>query len=245
MIRQAPEKGNSSVETEIWYGGHELQRRDQQVKDASGRTLSSSTIILNGTRAWIATTEDGTTRVVQTTGTTWNDTAEDPSRQQSLTDVLAEFSPGKGCMDARLTGQGSVAGQATYVILATPKKDGCGDKLANPTVSAKVRAAQNGKPSPEPEQAPTQLSQMLVWVDKSSFLPLKIEVRDPSGKIIDRSEVMSVQYNLVIPDATFSYTAPAGASVFTFTGGTGADVKGALCQRDPSLKCQAPPAKKP
>ena len=67
-----------------------------------------------------------------------------------------------------------------------------------------------------------------VWVDKRSFLPLRVELRDASGAVQDRSEVSRVEYDIAIPDSTFSYTPPAGVTVSTFHGGDGAAVKRAL-----------------
>jgi negative regulator of sigma E activity len=67
-----------------------------------------------------------------------------------------------------------------------------------------------------------------VWVDKQSFLPLKTEVRDASGAVLERSEVTRVDYNVSMADSTFTYTPPAGMQVSTFNGGDGADVKRAL-----------------
>ena len=41
-------------------------------------------------------------------------------------------------------------------------------------------------------------------------------------------EVTSVEYNVAIPAALFSFSPPPGTAVSTFTGGSGADVKRAL-----------------
>lgn len=64
-------------------------------------------------------------------------------------------------------------------------------------------------------------SQLTIWVDKRSFLPLRMEVRDSRGVIVDRSDVTSVEYDVSIPAATFAYAPPAGVTVASFTGGDG------------------------
>jgi outer membrane lipoprotein-sorting protein len=69
---------------------------------------------------------------------------------------------------------------------------------------------------------------MTVWVDKRSLLPLKTEIRDGHGLVLDRSEVRRVEYNLAISETTFAYTPPAGVCVATFTGGDGGDVERAM-----------------
>ena len=83
----------------------------------------------------------------------------------------------------------------------------------------------NGQPAGGEIRAPAQLT---IWVDKRSFLPLRMEVRDSGGVIIDRSEVTSVEYDVSIPSGTFTYAPPADVSVATFMGGDGADVKRAM-----------------
>jgi hypothetical protein len=69
-----------------------------------------------------------------------------------------------------------------------------------------------------------------------------MEVRDSHGTIVDRSEVTSVEYNVAIPAATFTYVPPAGIPVATFTGGDGADVKRALAS---DAQPRTPPMKSP
>ena len=113
---------------------------------------------------------------------------------------------------------------------------------ADPKAEAKARAVATEKAGAQANEArraaDSQVGQMLVWVDKQSFLPLKTEVRNPAGVVLDRSEVTSVEYNIAIPDSVFAYTPPPGASVFNFSGGTGADVKAALvCTPAAKDKC--------
>ncbi len=231
MTRHVPGKGNTTISTEIWFGGRDRQRSNEQVKDASGATVSTSEVVFNGAQVWIARTEGGQTWVVHTVGTTWTEPAEDPSRQHSLTDVLTQYNTGKPCMDARLQGEAQVAGQATFVIVVTQKPDVCAARLANPTAEAKARAAKSGGQGAVGIQSEQMRPwvEMRVWVDKLTYLPLKTEVRSPSGVVLDQSVVTSVEYNVAIPDTVFSYTAPSGARVFNFTGGDGVDVKKALC----------------
>ena len=233
MVQVVPGKDNATVHTEIWFGGPERQRSRSEIKDKNGASLGTSEVVFNHADVWLVNSDLRQTPFVHTIGTTWNEPAEDPARQNSLTDVLAKYSSPKSCMDARLQGEGTVAGQATYVMVVTPKPEGCTMGLGDPKADAKARAAASekaGATANEVRRSPdSQLGQMLVWVDKQSFLPLRTEVRNPAGDVLDRSEVTSVEYNVDIPDSIFSYTPPPGARVFEYHGGTGADVKAALC----------------
>jgi outer membrane lipoprotein-sorting protein len=146
--------------------------------------------------------------------------------------VLAKYSNGKPCMNAQQQGEATVANRAAYVIAVTPKPGGCAPTLG----TSKAGPAQSGGKN----VADVGIGQMLVWVDKQSFLPLKTEVRNPAGVLLERSEVTSVQYNVSLPDATFTYTPPPGATVSSFPEGTSADdVKRTIAEST------AQPAKKP
>jgi outer membrane lipoprotein-sorting protein len=226
-------KGHQSISAEVWYNGSGQQRTHEQAQDASGAVVVANDVVFDGADTWIARTERGQTTVIHTIGTTWTKPANDPSNQASLTDVLSKYSSGKGCQTAWREGEGEVAGQATYVIGVTSNPGGCepGRSVAN-----LARAVVNSPSSWQPSSW-----QMRVWVDEQSFLPLKTETRDLTGQIVDSSEVTAVQYNVAIPSATFTYTPAPGASVSTFQGGTGADVKRQMFQGTPL----ATPAKKP
>ena len=249
--QQVPVKGNATVSGEIWFGGRDRQRFSQQVAVA-GRATVATDNVFDGQQAWFATTENGQTRVVHTVGAEWTKPADDLPSETSLADVLTKYSTGKLCADARQQGEASVAGRPVYVIVVTPKPGGCVvDPNAKATEAAKItqatQVAKASQATPMPPEARAKLAsggspgfgQMLVWVDKQSFLPLKTEVRDQSGALLERSEVTAVEYNVAIPDSTFTYTPPAGATVSEFTGRTADDVKRTLAEG------QAQPAKKP
>ena len=83
------------------------------------------------------------------------------------------------------------------------------------------------------KRASTTVAPQALFVMNSPF------VRDQSGAVLDRSEVTALEYNVSIPESTFTYTPPPGPTVSNFTGGTGADVKRAL------FAGEASPPKKP
>jgi hypothetical protein len=228
MTRTSNDGGNTT--SEIWFGGADRQRTTQQVVGANGAIASRQEVVFNGSDTWLAITDNGVTRVVHTVGTTWTRPAETPSDQANLADVLRSISS-KTCMSARLEQtRSSVAGQDTYVVVAALSGQGCEPSSSaagvgpSPEPSAE-RMRVNGQPA---GGLLTRASALTVWIDKRSFLPLRMEVRNAQGAVVDRSEVSRIEYNVALPDSTFDYTPPPGVSVRTFTGGNGADVKRAL-----------------
>jgi outer membrane lipoprotein-sorting protein len=222
MIRQTPAKHSQTITSEVWFGGSDRQRVAQQTHDASGATVATSDIVFNGAETWIATAEAGQTRVIHTSDTEWTRPADDPSAASSLTDLLAKYNQDKQCMTAQVRGEATVAGRNSYLIAVAPKLGVCGTSIGvGDYTIGQVRQGTPDGPS-------ALVIQMQVWVDKQTFLPLKTEVRDATGRLLDRSEVTSVHYGVTIPESMFSYSPPAGAQVSTFSGGSGADVKRAL-----------------
>ena len=62
--------------------------------------------------------------------------------------------------------------------------------------------------------------------------------------MIERGEVTSIEYNVNLPDSTFTYTPPAGVEVREFSGASPDDVKRSLVEGS-NPKEGAPPPKKP
>jgi outer membrane lipoprotein-sorting protein len=227
MMRTA--KDAESITSEVWFAGPDRQRTIQQTSGPNGVVDSRQDVVFNGPDTWIEQTQDQHTRVVHTTGTTWTKPAESPTADANLTDLLRTYRD-KSCMAVQLEqSEASVAGQATYVIVASQKSVRC--DLAGGQSGIRV----NGQPAGGLLLNPARLT---VWVDKRSFLPLKTEVRDAQGVLVDRSEATSVQYNVSIPDSTFVYTPQAGVQVAIFSGDDGADVKRQL--NGPSLPAKSP-----
>jgi outer membrane lipoprotein-sorting protein len=220
--------------TEVWFGGPDRQRTTEHAQDATGAPVLVQDVIFNGAETWLVSNDNGQLRVIHTLGTQWNKPADAPSAQGGLSELLSRYST-KQCMAVHLEPQdASVAGQSTYVLDVAKTAAACPAPAASSPVAA---------PSPGPSQVRVtgqlqgsrldnvNLPTVRVWVDKQSFLPLKTEVRDASGTVLEHSEVTHVEYNVTIPDAIFSYAPPAGVSVSTFNGGTGADVKRAMAAK--------------
>jgi outer membrane lipoprotein-sorting protein len=229
LIMTRTAKDAESITSEVWFGGPDRQRTIQQTSRPNGVVDSRQDVVFNGPDTWIEQTQGQQTRVVHTTGTTWTKPADSPTADGNLTDLLRTYGD-NSCMAVQLEqSEASVAGQATYVIVASPKSVGCDPAGGQSGIRA------NGQPAGGLLLNPARLT---VWVDKRSFLPLKTEVRDPQGVLVDRSEATNVQYDVSIPDSTFVYRPQAGVQVATFSGGDGADVKR-------QLNGQSLPAKSP
>jgi outer membrane lipoprotein-sorting protein len=233
LTRHVPAKQNATLSVEMWYGGKDRQRSDQTVVDGTGATASIDEVVFNGAQTWIAETRGGMTQVIHTTGTTWTQPVEDPTKLTSLADVLRQYAGDRTCLRADKNGEDTVANRATYVIALHSDPTLCATK------GGSVAGGSSGKVG-QPNLSDSSVAQMTVWVDKQSFLPLRTEVRNASGTLLDSSEVTSVEYNTAIPDATFTYTPPSGATVRNFTGGNGADVKRAMFEGQSPAPAKSP-----
>jgi outer membrane lipoprotein-sorting protein len=221
MTRQTPAKGNQSITSEVWFAGPDRQRSVEHTLNSAGATIATMEVVFDGPQAWLATTtEGGQPRVIHTTGTTWTRPAENPSPELNLTAVLAKYSQNKQCMTAQLQGEATMANRATYVINVMRRPGQCADTIA-------VGDYKIGQVHGDTAASPT-VGQMQVWLDKQTSLPLRTEVRDTAGTLLDQMQVTSVEYGGAFPSSVFTYTPPAGAVVSTFAGGDGADVKRAL-----------------
>ncbi|MGH2459125.1 MAG: LolA family protein [Chloroflexota bacterium] len=241
MTRQIPAKENATITTELWYGGKDRQRSDQRTVDAQGKVISTEDVISHGNQTWIALSQDGQVRAVHTTGTDLTASVQSPSEQASLADVLTSYSAGKNCMTATQQGEATVAKRPTYVIVLHPRPGGCTPPGGTGDNARGIKGGSSSRAGVAP-QNDTAVAEIVVWVDQQSFLPLKTEVRNAVGVVLDRSEVTSVAYNVAIPDSVFSYSPPAGATISNINGGDGADLKRALVG-NPSGK--NPPESKP
>jgi outer membrane lipoprotein-sorting protein len=95
------------------------------------------------------------------------------------------FVVGEGCAEPKRTGEATVAGRPVFVV-------------------------ENDFSACLPANAPSELKGRHVrWVDQKTFLPLKMEMYDQSGALVDRYEVTSIEYDVDIPAKTFSEL-PAG-----------------------------------
>lgn len=266
-----------TITQEKWYAGKDRQRSDTQIKDANGTVIATNGTIFTGTEMWNYSTESpkgcgnscvGQTRVIHTTGAQWTTPVDsDPSQGGSVADVIAKYNQNdKACQTATEQGQATVAGRTVYVLVLTPKQDGCGGKAqnaadeakigtakamrataaagdaSNPTAQAKAATARVQYGSSDPGAASKVFGQMTVWVDTQTFLPLKTETKATDGTVLDRYEVTSITYNVTIPDSTFTYSPPANATVYTFNGTSAEDVKATIAANEGK---GTPPTKKP
>jgi outer membrane lipoprotein-sorting protein len=55
----------------------------------------------------------------------------------------------------------------------------------------------------------------IFWVDKETWMPLKVEMYDNEGKLVNTMEYKNVEINTGVPDSVFEFKIPEGAEVKT------------------------------
>lgn len=177
---------------ETWFGGNGRARIEMQTRKGSGPAVLSG-FVTNGSRIWQYTTENGQTRyeVYDSTGDAKGiDTKLSGGGVTSLAELLASYIPkGSECVTAQHQGETAVAGRAAY-LLAVTFSGKCPDKRGLP-----------------------QWTRQLMAVDKQTFLPLRNQTYGAGGELLYSYEVQSIEYDVVIPDSTFTYTPPPGATL--------------------------------
>jgi hypothetical protein len=92
------------------------------------------------------------------------------------------------CAEPKRTGESTIAGRAVFIV--ENDFSGC--------LPADAPASMKGK--------------HVRWVDQKTYLPLKMEMRDQSGNLVDRYEVTSIEYDVEIAARTFTEL-PAGTKL--------------------------------
>jgi len=89
--------------------------------------------------------------------------------------------------ETSLLGSEIIDGRSTYVIDMIPKETG--------------KLFLHGK--------------TIFWVDKETWMPLKIEMYDNEGKLVNTMEYKNIEINTGVPDSVFKFKIPEGAEVKT------------------------------
>ncbi len=107
---------------------------------------------------------------------------------QGVGDLNALLEEASTCYEPKVTGNATVAGRLTYVVDLGPTR--C------------------------PASSGDTGGRRVLWVDQGTFFVLKQELYSTEGdRLIWQSEATSVQYNVPVDGALFSFTPPAGTSV--------------------------------
>ncbi len=138
--RTSPVKlgAGGTITTETWYAGSDRQRTNTTIPGKDGKGTESTGTIFNGAETWDYDTDvNGQTLVIHTTGTRFSKPGDtDPSQGGSVADLIAHYNQNdKACQTATQQGQSTVAGRPVYVIVLTPKQDGCGGGKATDAAS--------------------------------------------------------------------------------------------------------------
>jgi hypothetical protein len=113
-----------------------------------------------------------------------------------LAGLLANLG-GKVCGPAQVQGEATVAGRVAYVISVTPQPDGC-----------------------PPGRGPLPFARATFWLDKETLRELRTEFLASDGALQSRYEVTRLEMNVAVPDSTFVYIPPPGATVLNVTPST-------------------------
>jgi outer membrane lipoprotein-sorting protein len=195
-----PEKAHSVTE-ETWYGGNGRARIELQAKDATGRTVEDSGFVIDGRRQTSFRTVDGKTYVTVTdlgadVGPAIDQKFSPGRNAGALSDVIAQYR-GNGCSNVQQQADTRVANRAAYVIAVTPNTSGGGCYDAND--------ASGRKP----------VLRTVIAVDKETFFPLRVQALNADGSVVRNWETTSIEYDIRMPDSTFTYTLPPGAIIQT------------------------------
>jgi hypothetical protein len=94
------------------------------------------------------------------------------------------FVVAEGCAEPKRTGEATIAGRPVFVV-------------------------ENDFSACLPANAPSALKGRHVrWVDQKTYLPLKMEMYDQDGALVDRYEVTSIEYDVEIAARTFTELPP-------------------------------------
>lgn len=196
---------------EAWYGGNGRARIETQARNATGGLVENSGFVISGERQTIFRTVDGKTYVTITdlgsdVGPAIDQKFSPGRNANALSDVIAQYRD-NGCSNVQQQADTRVANRAAYVIALTPSTTG-GCNAAN------ERGGQN------------YVVRTVIAVDKETFFPLRIQALNAGGAVLRNWETTSIEYNITIPDSTFTYTPPPGAIVeVTPAGKPGPDSK--------------------
>jgi outer membrane lipoprotein-sorting protein len=206
----------SSSSSQVWSAGPDRLHIDSETSASEGEPAASQrqSMIVDGERLWLVGTQAGTTTATSLKITPGAFLNQFSPVGGSVDAVLAALNDGNGCSSVQRRADATVAGRAVYVLSVTDNGPNCrvatgGSRSGGMVVSCGGKAGVSTGPAAAGSPPPA-LHQTL-WIDKQTFVPLKQETS--SGEVVSSYEVTRVEYNLAIPDATFSYTPPADADV--------------------------------
>ena len=103
------------------------------------------------------------------------------------------------CPEPKRKGEGSVAGRAVYIVEAD--------------MSACTVLTGADKLDDKDGDLPGLGGRHTAWIDKETFLPLKMEDYAKDGKLVHSYEVSAVEYDVSVPDAVFVDIPPKGTVI--------------------------------
>ncbi len=208
--RPGPTSGATGTKTiEQWFVSPNRMRTETRVQASDGKTVVSGFV------------HDGDAfKHYQTPGATETDMV------MVIAAPVAEHKPGGDVQPA-------TKGAMFVKKIERHAKDGQADEVVHEKVLHDVQACRESRRSGEttvtgrptymvetdfnsclPSGAPAELAgKHLTWVDRATYLPLKMEAYGRDGKLQHSYEVTKVEYDGVIPDAVFKEIPPKGTEL--------------------------------
>ena len=224
--------GPREATTEQWFVAPDRMRTESRSRDAGGKAIVSG-MMANGTDFKHYATSGATDVLMfavfaapigaKPAGEVRSDTSPTPG---------GPFTAGVPAAGARVSGGGEAGADDARFTIAYENKPGAGSKEVTRSVVIVGEGCQEPKRTGEatiagrpafvvendfsaclPADAPAAMKGRHVrWVDQKTFLPLKMEMYDQGGALVDRYEVTAIEYDVEIPAKTFTEL-PAGTSL--------------------------------
>lgn len=204
----------TSWTTEVWYLDGTHLRVEQRDGDPGANGTIAFGQAVSGDEAWWYSAESGSLRV-----------AHGPSLElgaalqanvgggTSLADIVASYSG--GCSLATVDGETEVERRDAYLLTVHPDAASCESD------------AERAKLAATPAEA---LGQLRLWVDKETFVPLRIENVDGRGDVLFEYRVEVFEQRAGLDAAMFRYQAPTGVRAVDVA--SAAEAKGVIAGVD-------------
>lgn len=192
----------ASIQIEEWAMRGGYQREERTFYNAQGAIIVTQGTVRNLSQSW-EWEYDPATRQTQVVRIGSDQPLMDSKEVQnpivSLEDLLDGYS--RKCQTAQYQGEGTFIGRTTYQIELVPNEQQCSPAA---------------KPGLDPERSRTeQPGRRLLWLDQQTLVLLKWEQYSSDGTLQASYEVTSVEYDVAIPESTFTYEPPADATIIT------------------------------
>jgi outer membrane lipoprotein-sorting protein len=227
-LKPEGQTGPREMVTEQWFVAPDRMRTESRSQDANGKPIVSG-FLMNGSEAKQYSTTGATDAFLISFFAAPIGGKAVPAPQTAAAGVAAPAGSPVAGTAVQVDRREVSDGKASTVIFAIKKPDGeakpgeeqkdiivMGENCPEPTRTGEATVAgravfvvENDFSSCLPADAPDELrGKHIRWVDQKTFLPLKMETYDVKGALVDRYEATSIEYDVTIPEKTFTELPP-------------------------------------